>query len=1638
MRLPIPARRPRSKHNAYNDPHVNSGSVSEKRHIVATADTNSYYYIYIPQAQGDLVICATTSTELRLVDNGADTSVRRTTRGLINVRRRTNTDPLNVITVGSAHPINWIGTDRMTIHCSRDPTQTITINIEVVVCESFDMDVSCEYDVDAVSAIHRDDTGSSGLERYHLRSDGTRIYLQRNGKRFYHIVSRQQPPLRPHVNAVTAPIDNTKPQPPRASAKFISSVMPRITSTRIALQELSTPTLQRSYNRHEQSELKLFLAERGTLVATKDDPFFNTHIILGHPWQGDTASTMKYYGVHQTGVVRAFCESCVKAKLHRSHPINMLPRPSHHLEQAGCYWQFDGLAFSTTSKLGGYNHTLAFVDVASGLVLQYPCVGMGSQDIISALLQFKANLLTLFRLSHRTFRDGVTLLRADSLPAHLAPETRAAMTNLGFVFEVAGVGVKNDCSRIERVLQWLKERVLATIHHSPLGIEFWPEAAHFVVDTASILCTGGRDPAITSFNVRPSLSGRHAFAAAGHALVYKANRTSVDAHHSRPGRLVGLDALAGQYIVLISEPYDHLIKTAHFRLSPFTDADAAAAIGKPSALFPAPINPDLGSGDNYDLFTPITPYHHRLPSPINSDSEDDNREFDQQSSTQQLSQSIISTDQTKHQDTDKWQCHLCTYLNTALHLQCAACSEIRRAGPPLANTLPSHSPADIDTMKAEAEVLVEGRANGTGNNCLIFSLASATGNAYNKQSAKSVRIRLATTDPTASGNKVLYVQKHALPVLSLITGRDAADIDRTFTVVCSTIYSGDTEIEVAGHGPKHLHLRCQNPTAATPHFVPMVHRPATPPPKKPKVVKQAATRVKKSVKAKAPKSASSSRPPDESTTKLSRATGNGHESTPGSRDKSSSATRKRQHDHQITADISAQQPPSHRHRHSVQHVHAPQSLPYITAGTTTITTTLAPTSLRAEQQTRATTASTLRGRSTRPPQKYGYVTATTGSTTTTVHMDGVTPAPPPPDLMDLPDSKLPSPVESILFNTRDGKYVYSGYTSLNEEPINTEIFHSLQAAMKDFATRPPTNVGKSPLTARLEEVQNFTTGDNRFLEELSPQVASGIKPSDIHTLLELYYLKFEGGIAVKDKCRICFQGSRFRGEQLPDDFYLSSTPWVSTVKLHVGLSNIGRGTADDPIVKRTADIRCAYSFAEARGPPIYIAFRGTGPEALHPSGQRRVYQMRRAIYGFHRSGAWWENYFATYITADASGPRMTRGVKDASVYLGTRHLNLTGLRFVISTDDLLVVGRRSQVNRLASVLRVRFGDVGWRDLHQNWYCGARYFQSCPFHQKCYARISMNDYIDKSYESLSKFGYGGPTAGTAHQTAVMIKKTTPSLVGRTITNIDRQNKPTVFQLERHRAVGGQLGWISSHRDDIRYAVAIAGSLTLNSSDEIYRSILLFCMRYLHSSKNRSSCFHDPGDAKRDRIIGWCDSSFHSYPSTVGDRLASHQGYLLTLNGAILTARSNKCSKAETQGPHSSTAEAEMSVFLNCCVSALYHRDLMTEWGYDYSAPIAIMTDSSAVFHNILNSKVTGVTKYWQSDFWRCHGMYRAGLIQPCLITTACQLSDFLTKPVSAEIFRRNTNDLYCDVTDADNAPARKMGDVIPTISPGHTY
>ena len=63
MRLPIPVRRPRSQHNAYNDPHVNSGSVSEKRHIVATADTNSYYYIYIPQAQGDLVICATTSTQ---------------------------------------------------------------------------------------------------------------------------------------------------------------------------------------------------------------------------------------------------------------------------------------------------------------------------------------------------------------------------------------------------------------------------------------------------------------------------------------------------------------------------------------------------------------------------------------------------------------------------------------------------------------------------------------------------------------------------------------------------------------------------------------------------------------------------------------------------------------------------------------------------------------------------------------------------------------------------------------------------------------------------------------------------------------------------------------------------------------------------------------------------------------------------------------------------------------------------------------------------------------------------------------------------------------------------------------------------------------------------------------------------------------------------------------------------------------------------------------------------------------------------------------------------------------------------------------------------------------------------------------
>ena len=103
--------------------------------------------------------------------------------------------------------------------------------------------------------------------------------------------------------------------------------------------------------------------------------------------------------------------------------------------------------------------------------------------------------------------------------------------------------------------------------------------------------------------------------------------------------------------------------------------------------------------------------------------------------------------------------------------------------------------------------------------------------------------------------------------------------------------------------------------------------------------------------------------------------------------------------------------------------------------------------------------------------------------------------------------------------------------------------------------------------------------------------------------------------------------------------------------------------------------------------------------------------------------------------------------------------------------------------------------------------------------------------------------------------------------------------------------------------------------------------------------------------------------------------------------------------------------------------------MTEWGITHNGPIDIMTDSSAVFHNIQNSKLTGSTWYWQADFWRVHAMFRARRIRPCLVASADQRADFLTKPVAEPIFKSNISGLFCDVADDDNGP-RAAAAMIP--------
>jgi hypothetical protein len=626
-------------------------------------------------------------------------------------------------------------------------------------------------------------------------------------------------------------------------------------------------------------------------------------------------------------------------------------------------------------------------------------------------------------------------------------------------------------------------------------------------------------------------------------------------------------------------------------------------------------------------------------------------------------------------------------------------------------------------------------------------------------------------------------------------------------------------------------------------------------------------------------------------------------------------------------------------------------------------------------------------------------------------------------IQELPNADEYDENFAIFFDIIGDEYSCVAYTtSTGEEPDKT-IYRQLQRAIESCFKDRNSVPGQTYELAREKEQKNFTgeQNSNRFLKEMSQEQAEKYD-GKIYTLQTLYYAKYQGLQRVKLKCRIVFPGHLMSPENIPTDMFRAATPWFSSVQMHLGVYQFS--DPSDPIIVISGDITAAYSYGKTRGTPPVVKFPKDAYLEYYPSGKPKLHTMERGIYGHLRSGAWFGRDFVHWATKDPKGPKLRRGVKDFTVFLGTEEGDNLGVRLIIATDDCLIRGPTSVAKALAKCLDDKFGSLGWVSAHNSWYLGFRVFLSCPHHQECIARMTSIDYNDQLFAETSKrFNQPG-----ADPTKDLSSKTTPSLVGRTITLADREFKATdPGHLHRHRQAVGSLIWISNLRPEIKYAVAISGSLTQHTTTEIHRNLNLHCIRYLHATRTKSSCFRKPEEAKDiNRLIGYSDASFLSYPAGKQDRLRSHLGYIIIFNGAIISSRSWKCTRLEAA---TSTAESEVTAMYHCAKEMVYLQTLLAEWEINTPKPSPLYTDSRSAWSNVLGQTHTSKSKYWLNELITLYTYLEHGLIDPLLVPTKEQRADALTKPAPKAVYDEHFTDLFCDVDDDGIKPPTPLSTLI---------
>lgn len=380
--------------------------------------------------------------------------------------------------------------------------------------------------------------------------------------------------------------------------------------------------------------------------------------------------------------------------------------------------------------------------------------------------------------------------------------------------------------------------------------------------------------------------------------------------------------------------------------------------------------------------------------------------------------------------------------------------------------------------------------------------------------------------------------------------------------------------------------------------------------------------------------------------------------------------------------------------------------------------------------------------------------------------------------------------------------------------------------------------------------------------------------------------------------------------------------------------------------------------------PIGFTFSGS---------EQKVCKLQRSIYGLKQASRNWNIRFDESVKAFG----FIQISNESCVY--RKELETSVQFLVLYVDDILLIGNSKddmKVTKLWLSNQFEMKDLG----DASYILGIKIYRD---RSRRLIGLSQSMYIDKV---LKRFNMESAKVKNLPMSVgtCLSKKMCPK------TNLEKER---MTHTPYASAIGSIMYAMLCTRPDVAYALTVTSHFQSDPGDGHWAAVKNI-LKYLKSTKDLFLVY---GGQKDLTVEGYCDASFASDL----DDFKSMSGYIFCLNGGAVSWKSSKQTTTAD-----STTEAEYLAANDAAKEGVWIRNFIQELNVVPSMkdPITVFCDNTGAVAQAREPRSHQRTKHIMRKYHLIRDIIKRGDVQIERVTSAENVADPLTKPLSREAFQ----------------------------------